>query len=45
MAGQDGLEIVVSKLSDEYIQLYAIYDNLGLGSSGAILNLIKKLLV
>lgn len=44
MAGQDGLEIVVSKLSDEYIQLYAIYDNLGLGSSGAILNLIKKII-
>lgn len=44
MAGKDHVEIYIYQPSKEYITIYAMYDNLGKGSAGAIANIIEHLL-
>jgi N-acetyl-gamma-glutamyl-phosphate reductase len=43
MAGKDEMEIHLSQ-PGSYLQIFAVYDNLGKGSSGSIVQIIKKLL-
>lgn len=44
MAGRDDVEIYLAKPSEDYLQIHAVYDNLGRGSSGSIVHIIKDFL-
>ena len=44
MAGRDDLEIYISQPSKDYINIHAVYDNLGKGSAGSIAKLVEKLI-
>lgn len=43
MAGRDDVELYINKIG-EYLQIHAVYDNLGRGSSGSILNIINNII-
>lgn len=44
MSGRDDMEIYISQPSQEYIVVSSLYDNLGKGSSGSVVNIIKLII-